>query len=192
MFWLYLFSLLVGAALLAFSFVGDSHSHGADVDHASDFDFGHANNAVQWLSFRSLIYSLFVFGGVGAVLSKSWAAVTAPLVFLVSLVAGVGIGAIVSAVFGYLRKTDSGFRESDDTFVGLAGRMTLPFGAAGVGKVLVTRGDRTFELIARPFDASRGDMKHWKAVVVVEMRRDGAVVAPSDDPSVVELSSLNP
>jgi hypothetical protein len=109
-----------------------------------------------------------------------------------AVVSGLGVGALVSAVFGYLRRTSTGDRESDDSFVGLSGRMTLPFGSGGVGKVMITRGDRTFELLARPFDASRGDSTSWKSVVVVEMNRSGAVVAPSDDPRVRELSSINP
>lgn len=193
MFILYLFALLVGAGLLGYSFFGHSHTDAAgagDVGHA-DGDV-HAGDGVQWLSFRSLTYALFVFGGVGAVLAKSWPAGTAPLVFAIAIAAGAGIGALVSAVFGYLRRTSTGDRESDDSFVGLSGRMTLPFGAAGVGKVLITRGDRTFELLARPFDTSRGDSRSWKAVVVVEMNQSGAVVAPADDPRVRELASINP
>lgn len=190
MFAVYLFALLVGAGLLAYSLVGHSDADSAHVGH--DAGNGHPDNAVQWLSLRSLVYSLFVFGGVGAILSKSWPPAGAPLVFLVAIVAGLGIGALVSIAFGFLRRTSSGERESDDSFVGLTGQMTLPIGASGIGKVRVTRGDRTFELLARPFDPSRGDPTSWKSVVVVEMNRSNAIVAPSDDPRVRELSSINP
>jgi hypothetical protein len=186
MFALYLFALAVGGAMLLFSLVGgDGHDH--DLAHGLG---GH--NPLQWLSLRSLMYFLFVFGGVGAVLSRTWPAGAAPVVLLLSTGAGLTVGAAVSAAFAYLRRTDSGSRDSDDSFVGLTGRMTLPFGQSGIGKVLVGRGDRTFELLARPFDRAGGDPSAWQSVVVMEMHRGTAVVAPSDDPAVREISALNP
>lgn len=186
MFTLYLFALLVGGALLLFSLFG-SDAHDTDVSHDL-----HLHNPVQWLSLRTAMYFLFVFGGVGAVLSKSWPAAAAPLVLVLALVAGVGVGGAVSAAFAYLRRTNSGDRDSEDSFVGMSGRMTLPFGHASGGKVLVSRGDRTFELSAQPFDQAGGDPAAWRNVVVMEMRRGVAIVAPADDPLVRELSLLNP
>lgn len=187
MFTLYLFALIVGGGLLVFSLFGDSDGHGAHAGHGHD-----AGDAVQWLTLRTAIYFLFVFGGVGAVLSKTWHTAASPLVAVLALVAGLGVSAVVSATFKYLRSTDSGFRESDDSFIGLSGQMVLPFGAGGSGKVLVTRGDRTFELLARPFEGSIGDPAGWKAVVVLEMQRGSAVVAPANDPAVREITSFNP
>jgi membrane protein implicated in regulation of membrane protease activity len=188
MFTLYLFALLVGGALLLFSlFGGDAHD---DVAHDVSHDL-HGHNPVQWLSLRTAMYFLFVFGGVGAVLAKSWPVAAAPIVFAIALVAGVGVGAAVSAAFAFLRRTSSGDRDSDDSFVGLNGRMTLPFGHSSSGKVLVGRGDRTFELLARPIEQAAGDPATWQSVVVVEMRSGTAIVAPSDDPRARELS-LNP
>jgi hypothetical protein len=189
MFTLYLFALIVGGGLLLFSLFGGSEGH--DVDTHGDAA-AHAGDAGQWLTLRTAIYFLFVFGGVGAVLSKSWHSAATPLVLALALAAGVGVGAVVAAAFKYLRTTDSGLRESDDSFIGLSGRMVLPFGATGSGKVLVTRGDRTFELLARPFEGSSGDPASWRAVVVLEMKRGSAVVAPANDPAVREISSFNP
>src|SRR5688572_31116999 len=56
-------------------------------------------------------------------------------------ISGAGVGAAVSATFAYLRKTDSGARDGDESFIGLSGRLTLPFGEGGAGKVLVTRSE---------------------------------------------------
>ena len=184
MFALYLFALAVGGALLLISLFG-SDTAADDVSN----DLG--QNPVQWLSLRTIMYFLFVFGGVGAVLSRSWSLGALP-VLATALVAGVAVGGAVSAAFGYLRRTNSGDRDSDESFVGLSGRMTLPFGAAGRGKVLVARGDRTFELLAQPLDATSPDRTTWNSVVVIEMRGGIAVVAPSDDPRARELSLLNP
>ena len=94
MFSLYLFALIVGGALLLFSLLGGS-------DH-SDADLGHdgAHSPVQWLSIRTAIYFLFVFGGVGAILTKAWPPATMPLILGVALVTGLGIGAAVCLRLG--------------------------------------------------------------------------------------------
>jgi hypothetical protein len=184
---LYIFALVVGAGLLLFSLFG--HSGDSDL-HVGHDDTG--SSPFEWLSLRTAIYFLFVFGGVGTVLTKTWHSATAPLILLLAAGAGLGVGAVVSATFAYLRRTGSGDRQSDESFVGVSGTMTVPFGPGGTGKVLVTRGDRTYELLAQAFDAGRSDAPSWKTVVVLEMQRGIAVVAPSDDPSTRELFSLNP
>src|SRR5688572_4847067 len=104
MFALYLFALILGGGLLLFSLFGDGHHHGADASH-HDLDVGDAgqadmqDNPVQWLSLRTVIYFLFVFGGVGAALSKSWPGAAAPLIAVLATGAGAGVGAAVSAAF---------------------------------------------------------------------------------------------
>ena len=187
MFSLYLFALVVGGALLLFSLFGGS-------DHG-DTDFSHdgSHSPVQWLSIRTLMYFLFVFGGVGAILSRTWSPGAAPIVLGIALLSGAGVGAAVSAAFGYLRRTDSGYRESDDSFIGLTGRVTIPIGAGRAGKVLVSRGDRTFDLLAQPYDRAAGSSppSAWKDVIIVEMARGTAIVAPVDDPAVRELASVH-
>jgi hypothetical protein len=187
MFSLYLFALIVGGALLLFSLFGGS-------DH-SDSDLAHdgAHSPVKWLSIRTAIYFLFVFGGVGAILTRTWPPAMMPIILGLSLAAGLGVGAAVSAAFAYLRKTESGYRDSDDSFIGLSAQVTLPIGEARLGKVLVRRADRSFELLAQPYDktAGSGPPSDWKDVVIVDMARGTAVVAPLDDPAVRELASVN-
>lgn len=190
MFSLYLFALIVGGGLLVFSTFGGHDSHDGGVGHGGDAG-GHDHDAMQWLSLRTLTYFLFVFGGVGAILTKTWHAAAMPLVLLLSAVAGLGVGTAVSLAFGYLRKTDSGASDSDDTFVGLPARVTLPIGSGGMGKVLVQRGDRMVELLARPADATAKGVSKWKAVIVVEMKGGTALVTPSDDPAFEEIASIN-
>lgn len=184
MFTLFLFAMVVGGALLLVSAFGGDADDGT-VSHG-------APGAFEWLSLRSLTYFLFVFGGVGAVLARSWPAAAAPVVFGVALAAGLGVGAAASLLFGYLRRTSSGDRDSDESFVGLTGHVSLPIPTQGTGKVMVGRGDRAFELLARPLDGVAGDPASWQSVVIVEMRRGVAVVAPSDDPRVRDISLLNP
>lgn len=184
MFTLFLFAMVVGGALLLVSALGGDSDDGG-ISHGSP-------GAFEWLSLRTLTYFLFVFGGVGAVLSRSWADAAAPLVFGMALAAGIAVGAAASLTFGYLRRTGSGDRDTDESFVGLTGHVSLPIPAQGTGKVMVGRGDRAFELLARPLDGVAGDSASWQSVVIVEMRRGVAFVAPSDDPRVRDISLLNP
>lgn len=180
---LYLFALLLGAGLLAFSMFGGDAD--ADASDLADID------ALKWLSLRGLSYFAFVFGGVGAVLTLTWHAATAPIIAALAAGAGLGVSAIVNAAFRYLRRTESGARGGDDAFIGLSGRITLPFGESGTGKVLVTRADRTFELLARPFDDTHGDPSNWQQVIVVEMQRGTALVTPLDAGAQDPLSLPN-
>lgn len=186
---LYVFALVVGAGLLIFSLFSDHGEHDAEIHHGGPV---HDANPMEWFSVRTLMYFMFVFGGVGTALTKTWHGATAPLILILALVSGLGVGGLVSAAFRYLRTSSSGNRQPDESFIGLTGTMTVPFGSGGAGKVLLTRGDRVFELLARPFDASRDDISTWKSVTVLEMQRGTAMVVPSDDPSARELSSLNP
>jgi membrane protein implicated in regulation of membrane protease activity len=183
---LYLFSLIVGGGLIAYSLVGGHDSHHGDAGHHD----ASGHEAVKWFSLRTLTYFLFVFGGVGAALTKTWSALAMPIVFVLAILAGVGVGALVSLAFDYLHRTDYGARASDDSFVGLTAAVTLPIRSGGIGKILVKRGDRSFELMARSLDASAKSAA-WKSVVVVEMKGGTAVVAPADDPSVQEIAAIN-
>jgi hypothetical protein len=168
---LYLFAVLVGGGLLVFSLLG-GHD-GAD-------DGGHSN-PVEFLSIRTLTYFLFVFGGVGAILS--WAGLSSVIVAALAAASGVAVGALVSMAFGFLRRTDSGAQEGEEGFVGLTARVTLPLAAGGLGKILVQRGGRSIELLARPLDPATGaTAPEWRSVIVVEMSRGTALVAPLDDP----------
>jgi hypothetical protein len=180
---LYLFAVVLGAGLLAFSMFGGDAD--ADATDLADVE------ALKWLSLRGLSYFAFVLGGVGAVLTLTWHSATAPIIAALATGAGLGVSAIVNAAFRYLRRTESGAHGGDDAFIGLSGRITLPFGESGTGKVLVSRADRTFELLARPFDDAHGDPRSWKQVIVVEMQRGTALVTPLDAGAQDSLSLPN-
>lgn len=183
MFSLYLFALLLGGGLLLFSLLGG--------DSDGDVDAFDAGNPMQYLSLRTLTYFLFVFGGVGAILSWSWAGAAALVVLPVAVMAGLLVGGLASAAFGYIRRTGSGDRDSEQSFVGLTGRVTLAMGAGGLGKVLVHRGDRAYELLARPFDATVAGFADGTSVVVVEMNHGTALVTPIDSIALQEDTPLN-
>ena len=176
----YLFSVLVGGALLGASLLGSDHG---DVDSVSGHGH-HAHDAAKLLSLRTLTYFLFVFGGVGIALSLLTSSTGWLLTLMLAVLAGAGVGTIVTGTFRYLSRTESGGDRSDDTFVGLSGRVVLPIAEGGLGKVMVQRGDRTYELIAKPLDAGSEGTMSWKSVVIVEMSRGTALVAPLDEPTL--------
>lgn len=181
---LYLFSVLVGGGLLAFSVVG------GHADAHGDMGAGHGgDDALRLLSLRTLSYFLFVFGGVGTALTATWHVVTAPVIALLASASGIGIALLVSMTFRYLRRTESGDRTGNEGIVGLSGRITVPFGASGLGKVLLSSPSRSLELMARPFDSTHGDPATWTSVIVVELDREVALVAPLDPAVLADPST---
>jgi MFS family permease len=178
---LYLFALLVGGGLLAASLFG-GHGHGHDTDAGlGDSDAGHDHDGAHFLSLRTLTYLMFVFGGVGSALTLTPGPKSNWLILATATMTGLGVAAAVGASFKYLRQTDSGSRNAEESFVGLTGRMVVPIQSGGVGKVQVVRGDRTFELLARPLNDSAMPSVEWRSVIVVEMSRGTALVMPLDE-----------
>lgn len=173
MFGLYLFILAVGAGLLGFSLFGGDADGGGD----------EGPDALKWLSLRGLSYFAFVCGGVGLALTAAWPVGTVPVVAALAVGSGAAVSWLASAAFRYLRRTESGERAGDESFVGLSGRIVVPFGESGTGKVLLTRADRTFEMLARPFDGASTPPETWRSVIVVEIQRGVALVSPLEDPA---------
>jgi membrane protein implicated in regulation of membrane protease activity len=175
---LYLFSLVLGGGLLLFSVLGDAgHHHDADTAHDHD--------GFKVLSLRTITYFLFGFGATGAGLSWAWGG-SGLLVAGLAIAVGIAIGGTSAAVFEYLRRDESGVHQGDQSFVGLAGHVTIPLSRGAPGKVLVRRGDRSYELLARPLGADPESPDRWKNVVVVEMHGATAVVAPLEESATAD------
>jgi membrane protein implicated in regulation of membrane protease activity len=170
----YWFALITGGGMLAASLFGDLF--GADID---DIDVGEGDgaHAAKILSLRNITYFLFAAGATGLLLT--W---TSPLAVVGTAVisASVGIvGATAAALLlNYVKRTESGERDAEDSFVGCTGRLTLPFAADHAGRVMIRRGDREFELRARPFDADSSAARIGTSIIVVEMDGGTALVAP--------------
>lgn len=177
---LYLFSLVVGGGLLLVSMLGNVFGGDVDVvaDADVDLDADVDGGFTKILSLRTATYFLFGFGGVGTALSWLWGGERSALAFGLALGSGAVLGGLASLVFRYLRASESGGQETEASFVGLLGTVTIPLSAHGVGKIQVQRGPRTVELIARPHGGAVAGVEEWKQVVIVEMERGMALVAP--------------
>ena len=190
---LYVFALVLGGGFLLVSLFGDAL--GADVDGAdADLDGLHVDGDVHtevhgdaggWsklFSIRSVIYALFGFGVVGTLLHLLRGGDQTVNTALFAATGGILSGALISALFGLVKHGESGARTSEDAFAGLLGAVTLPLGVEQAGQITVTQGVRTHRLPARVHPAAdlRIPPDDWARVVVIEMDKGVALVAPAD------------
>jgi hypothetical protein len=143
-------------------------------------DAGHLASKI--FSIRTLFYSLFGFGSVGTLLTFVWSG-NPFLTAAFAVVSGVASGALINGAFSYVKRTESGALQSETTYAGMQGRVTLPIRRDVPGKIVVERGGRRLELRALPHPsaAGQGDPASWRSVMVVEMERGVARVAPLED-----------
>lgn len=179
----YLISLVVGGGLLGISlFAGDADAD-FDLDMNGDMDLGGDSQAFRLLSLRTLAYFLFGIGATGtAMLRLAGAGAWESLI--VALPVGLLLGVLAESVFRYLRRTDSGEQIGEAAYVGLDARVTVPLRPDRPGKVLVTRGARTQELLARSFDPGALNIEEWTDVMIVSMDAGEALVAPTTEDGV--------
>lgn len=152
-----------------------------DVTHSSGAaDAAQGSAAAKIFSIRGLIYGLFGFGAVGS--TVTWLGGTGFVATLVSAaVGGLLTGGMVTVLFNWLKANSASNRPGDSGFVGLRGTITLPVGDGSVGTVMVERGGRRIALRALPWGPAEGDPQAWRDVVVMEMDRGIARVAPIEE-----------
>lgn len=170
-------------ALLALSLLGDFLDGDADVSAGLDVDVdGVAGAASTILSLRTAVYALFGFGAAGTALHFLWDGSRPGTTALAAGGAGLASGALVGAVFRYLKKTEAGVVEGEAKFAGLAGQVSLEIRPDSPGLVQVERGGRRIRMRARLGDACAGEepLKEGRAVVVVDVEDGVAVVSPVD------------
>lgn len=196
---LYVFGLVLGGGFLAISLFGDLLGGHGDVDLVSDglsdLDPGHDHAAggdhdgaaTKIFSMRTVTYSLFGFGAVGALLTWLWSGGAPVTIAVLAAGTGVASGAMVNVVFSWMSRSESGALEGEDAFEGLTGRVTLPIAASG-GHIRVEKAGREVELRALPHPSAsdRGDPAGWRRVVVVEMEHGVARVAPLDNDQLLQ------
>ncbi|MBT8489376.1 MAG: hypothetical protein KJO65_11180 [Gemmatimonadetes bacterium] len=204
----YIFSLVLGGSFLLVSVLGDVFDSDIDVDSDFDADLAldagdasdaieavdavnatealdagdtaHGTAAAKIFSIRGLIYGLFGFGAVGS--TVTWLGGTGFVATLISaVVGGLLTGGMVTVLFNWLRSSSASNRHSDSGFVGLQGMITLPVGDGSFGTVMVERGGRRIALRALPWGSAEGDPESWRDVVVMEMERGVAMVAPIEE-----------
>lgn len=183
----YIFCLVVGGCLLALSFFGDFLDGDVDAGGAleleGDVDVG-ADGAdfTKLFSLRAIVYTLFGFGAAGAVLHAVWGGGRPTLTAAIAGGMGLASGALISTVFGYLKRTESGAMEGEASLIGLRGEVLMPVALEGTGEVRIHSGDRQFRVRARAdeLDAIEMTLEPGHPVVVVDVQQGVAIVAPVD------------
>lgn len=154
-----------------------------DTVHAgADGAGAHGSNvAAKVFSIRTVTYSLFGFGAVGTLLTYVFRVDAPGTVAAFAVTGGVLSGALINAAFGWVRRSESGAVVGEVTFSGHSGRVTLPVTPAG-GKVVVEHLGKEVELRALPHPSTlgQGDPSTWTSVLVVEMKKGVAFVAPME------------
>lgn len=166
---LYWLALVLGGGLGLFSLFGGWLDSEIELE-TPDPDAWHL------FSLRSATYFLFSFGGVGLLTRLNGSSDVASLVLatVTGIVAAVGS----AALFRYLRRSTASPVPADASLVGLTGAVVLPLRRNAIGKIVVQRGDREIELLARPFEEDATDLEQWDQVVVVDMSAGTALVSP--------------
>ena len=158
-------------------------AHAADV--GGDGAHGGASHAAAKIfSIRTITYSLFGFGAVGTLLTTQSAGIAPSTTAALSIGTGLVSGALINGLFAWVRRGESGALPSEDKYAGHFGRVTLPIEESG-GRVIVEIAGREVELKALPHASTSGsdDTSQWRRVLVVEMDRGVALVAPVESDS---------
>lgn len=183
----YMIALIIGGGFMAISLFSDV-LEGTDLEVDVDFDGevdaslgGTAGaGALKILSLRTVVYALFGFGAVGSMLTRLWGPDQSTQTIVWAAAGGLATGVVASALFGLLKRSDTGDRLHEGTFIGLTGNVTLPMDDASPGRVTVFRGDRTITLRALPHASAESEPEEWSEVLVVEMENGVARVVPVD------------
>lgn len=176
----YVLALVVGGGLLALSLFGDFFDGDVDAEAEVGLD---GSEVAKLLSLRALVYALFGFGGTGLVLHLIRAGAQPGSTALIAGAMGLGSGALVSALFGYLKRTEAGAVPGDRSLVGSSGTVLLDIPDGEAGTVRIRSGVRQYRMRARadvPLGAAR-TLEAGRSVVVVDVTDGVALVTPVND-----------
>lgn len=166
----YIFAAILGGGLLiigALSGDGD----GVDAD-AIDADLGGGD--AGWknaLSFQALAYALAAFGLTGVALS--WVGANPVLTLAAAGVMAAFGATLATTVFGWLGKSQTGFADPADTYVGGIGRAEIRIPPGGRGRIQLVHRGRAFTL---PAVCHSGEVERHETVVVVDVVEGVALV----------------
>ncbi len=162
---IFLFALVLGALLLGLVAFGV-------VDH--DFTEG---DGLLALNLRGIAYGAVVFGGAGAGLTLM--GVAPMLVWIASIALGIVTMLAVTALFSWLRRTDSGDLAGDGAWFGIDGTLVVPFDrATRMGRVSAIVGGQEQEITATWTEAEPlPDLPPGSPVFIERVERGVAVLS---------------
>jgi membrane protein implicated in regulation of membrane protease activity len=175
----YLGCLAFGGLFVGASLVG-GHDGGAG-EHGHDGPGDHHGTSpalLPLLSLRFWTFSLAFFGLAGAALTAV-GALAAPMLAAVAGGVGVAAGYGASRLLGGLARRPLGLVASAEAHVGREGEVLLPVGPGQRGKIRLTIGGTSTDLVAETDDG--GVLPAGATVLVVGLRGNVAVVERSPE-----------
>lgn len=180
----------VGVPLVAYFLLAGDGSDGGDAG-GGDAD-GLGGIMLRLLPLSTLAIAAATFGVTGLALGAIGTSAAAALLWAIAI--AVLAGALNTALFSYIRRSDSGSSLRDDQLAGAIGRVVLPIPAAGRGRVAVTVNDQELYLSAEALptrdersgpDAASTELAPVELAVgdpilVVQIREGVADVIPLD------------
>ena len=166
--WLYAFMLAAGAPLLLW-FVfsgGDAEVEaGAEVDGLSE--------VFSVIPLSSLAFVATFFGATGLV--SEWLGTGVIATVLLAVVVGVLAGALNSAAFAYLRRSEASSEVSDREIEGSIARVSLPITSERRGRIVLSVAGARTQMTAAPIDPLDDDETIGAGARVIIVRIEGGV-----------------
>ena len=168
---LYLFAAAAGVPLILWFLLGGGEDGGGG-------DTGVAGVMFRRLPLTTIAFVIAAFGVGGLVLTAT--GTDSGATFVGAAVAGTVAGAINSALFSYLRRSESTTEVSDEHLTGKIGRVVLPPTGGRRGRITVTAGGQQIHLSAWALPGAPAELEVGAPVLVVEVRDGIATVTGLD------------
>lgn len=150
----YIFALLAGAPLLLW------FAFGGEVGAETDSDGG----IFSLVPLSTLAFVATFFGATGLV--SGWLGTGVLPALIAALVVGVLAGALNSAVFSWLRRTEASSEVSDREIEGTIARVSLPVSASSRGRIVLEVAGARTQMTAQPVEAADRFEKGARVIVV--------------------------
>lgn len=138
-----------GVPLVAWSLLAGDSSDGGDAGGGDDGGVG--GIMLRLLPLSTLAIVAATFGVTGLALGA--VGTSAPATLFWAIAVAVLAGGLNTALFGYIRRSDSGGSLSDEELEGAIGQVVLPISGSGRGRIAVSVNDQQMYLTA---EAIRG------------------------------------
>ncbi len=170
--WLYAFMLAAGGpVLLWFVF------NGGDADLEAGAEAEGLGEVFSVVPLSSLAFVATFFGAAGLV--SEWIGTGAIMALVVALVVGVLAGALNSATFAYLRRSEASSDVSDRELEGSIARVSLPMSKDSRGRIVLTVAGARSQMTAAPIEDGE-TIEAGARVIVVSVEGGVALVARLD------------
>ena len=168
---LYLFAAAAGVPLVLWFVLSGGEDGQGDGGGGED---GMAALMFRRLPVSTIAFAAAAFGVCGLLLT--WTGAGPGSGFVAAVVAGTVAGVLNSALFRYLRRSESATELRDEQLAGRIGRVVVPMSGQRRGRIAVTVGDQQIHLSAQALPNAAAAFEVGAPVLVVEVHNGIASV----------------